>query len=81
MDAMISMNVIRRAGVFIAAAVVAPIVALAASGCGAGTSTGGLENKSPTEVLQGRRRGAQYSQERLYHRQPGQQPGRISPAH
>jgi len=46
------MNVIRRAGVFIAAAVVAPIVALAASGCGAGTSTGGLENKSPTEVLQ-----------------------------
>jgi hypothetical protein len=52
MDAMISMNVIRRAGVFIAAAVVAPIVALAASGCGAGTSTGGLENKSSAEVLQ-----------------------------
>ena len=62
MDAMISMNVIRRAGVFIAAAVVAPVVALAASGCSsgistgtatsAGISTGGLENKSPTEVLQ-----------------------------
>jgi hypothetical protein len=52
-----SMNLIRRAGVRIAAAVVVPFVALAASGCGgAATTTGGttsgLENKSPAEVLQ-----------------------------
>jgi hypothetical protein len=52
-----SMNLIRRAGVCIAAAVVVPFVALAASGCGGaattiGGTTSGLENKSPAEVLQ-----------------------------
>lgn len=63
MNATISTSIIRRAGVFIAAAVVVPVVALAASGCGGhtaaagatGTVTGttnGLEKKSPADVLQ-----------------------------
>ena len=57
MDTMISMNIIRRAGVFIAAAVVVSFVAFAASGCGgatttaAGGTTNGLEHKTATEVL------------------------------
>lgn len=57
MDTMISMNITRRAGVFIAAAVVVPFVALAASGCGGatttsvGSTTNGLEHKTATEVL------------------------------
>jgi hypothetical protein len=50
---MVLTNVIRRGGVLIAAAVMIPFVALAASGCGAGTSTGdGLESRSPAGVLQ-----------------------------
>ena len=50
---MILGNVIRRGGVLIAAAVMIPFVALAVSGCAAGTSTGsGLQNKPPAEVLQ-----------------------------
>jgi hypothetical protein len=57
MDATSSMNLIQRAGVRIAAAVVISFAALAASGCGgaatsAGGTTSGLENKSPAEVLQ-----------------------------
>jgi len=41
MDIMISMNTIRRAGLFIAAAAVVPFAALAATGCGgAPTATG-----------------------------------------
>jgi hypothetical protein len=40
MSIMVLTNVIRRGGVLIAAAVMIPFVALAASGCGAGTSTG-----------------------------------------
>jgi hypothetical protein len=56
MNTMISMNIIRRAGVFIAAAAVVPFAALAASGCGgatttAGGATSGLENKTPTQIL------------------------------
>jgi len=56
MDTTISMNIIRRAGVFIAAAVVVSFVTLAASGCGgatpaAGGTTNGLEHKTATEVL------------------------------
>ena len=56
MDTMISMNIIRRAGAFIAAAAVVLFVALAASGCGgattaAGGTISGLENKTPTQVL------------------------------
>ena len=63
MNATISTSIIRRAGVFIAAAVVVPVVALAASGCGGHTAasataavsgtTNGLEKKSPADVLQG----------------------------
>ena len=56
MDTMISMNTIRRAGVLITAAVVFPFAALAASGCGGGTTaTGGvangLETKTPAQVV------------------------------
>jgi hypothetical protein len=57
MDTMISMNIIRRAGVFIAVAVMVSLAALAASGCGrattaTGTTTNGLEKKSAADVLQ-----------------------------
>lgn len=52
MDTRSLMNLIRRAGMRIAAAAMVPFVALAASGCGAHNSTGGLENKSPAGVLQ-----------------------------
>ena len=41
MDTMILMNIIRLAGVFIAAADAVPFAALAASGCGGATTTGG----------------------------------------
>jgi hypothetical protein len=56
-DTMISMNIIRRAGVFIAAAVVVSLPAVAVSGCGrattaTGTTTNGLEKKSAADVLQ-----------------------------
>jgi hypothetical protein len=57
MDTMISMNIIRRAGVVIAAAVVVPFAALAAGGCGSTTTTAGgaangLEHKMANVVLQ-----------------------------
>ena len=57
MDTVISMNIIRRAGVFIAAAVVVSLAAVAVSGCGGattatGTTTNGLEKKSAADVLQ-----------------------------
>ena len=57
MDTMISVNIIRRAGAVIAAAIVVPFAALAASGCGsttatAGGATNGLEHQTPTMVLQ-----------------------------
>ena len=56
MDTMISMTIIRRAGVIVAAAIVVPFAALAASGCGGTTATGGatngLEHKTPALVLQ-----------------------------
>jgi hypothetical protein len=58
---MFPVNVIRRAGVVFAAAVVAPMVALAAGGCGsaagigaaaaAGGATNGLQAKSPDQVI------------------------------
>lgn len=61
MRAMVTVNVIRRAGMIAAAAAVAPVVALAASGCGspAATRTGaaaagttnGLQNQTPDQVL------------------------------
>ena len=56
MDRMIAMNIIRRAGFFLAAAVVVPFIALAASGCGGATpaasgATNALENKTPTQVV------------------------------
>ena len=56
MDTMISKNIIRRAGVFIAAAVVVPFATLTASGCGSATTaaggvTNGLEHKTATQVL------------------------------
>jgi hypothetical protein len=56
MDPVLSMNIIRRADVFIAAAVVVAFVALAASGCGSATTavggtTSGPEHKTTTQVL------------------------------
>lgn len=62
MNTVISMNIIRRAGVFIAAAVVVPAVALAATGCGGHTAaagaaaavsgtTNGLQTKTPAQVV------------------------------
>jgi hypothetical protein len=51
MDIMISMNTIRRAGLFIAAAAVVPFAALAATGCGsATTATGGVANGLETKT-------------------------------
>ncbi len=55
MNTMISMHIIGRAWVVIAAAVVVPFVALTAGGCGgaataAGSTTNGLDHKTATEV-------------------------------